>query len=153
MKKQFVFSKIFLKIQNFQNLVEKRLKRRGATDKRTQGHEESQKSWLIASDAIESVRARMFRQPRSKASSQLRISHGSFKSVSLDTFDAPSIPAFVRSVAQRLQDTSQPRFRKLRIFKNIFINYELKKYVFINVFRKINFIRDADSRAVVALPK
>ena len=99
MKKQFVFSKIFLKIQNFQNLEEKRLKRRGAADKRKQKHEESQKSWLIASVAVESVRAKPVRRRR-RSISKFRIS--SLKSVSLDAFDTPSVPAFVRSVTQRL---------------------------------------------------
>ena len=86
--------------------------------KQRQGQERRQKSCLTTKDAMESVRASSNRQPVCPS----RISRDSHKSVSLNAFDTPSVPAFVRSVRQRSWVVSHPRFWKFWIFKNIFEN-------------------------------
>ena len=86
--------------------------------KQRQGQERRQKSCLTTKDAMESDRASSNRQPVCPS----RISRDSHKSVSLNAFDTPSVPAFVRSVRQRSWVVSHPRFWKFWIFKNIFEN-------------------------------
>ena len=98
---------------------------------------------------MESVRASSNRQPLCPS----RISCSSHKSVSLNAFDTPSVPAFIRSVRQRSWVVSHPRFWKFWIFKNIFENTNFISMVFFNVSRNKNFLSCADSGTWLPPPK
>ena len=117
-----------------------------------QGQERRQKSCLTTKDALEPVRESSNHQPVCPS----RISRGSHKSVSLNAFDTPSVPAFVRSPTfgqTTLLSRLSSKILKVLNFQKYFRKYELFSMVFFNVSPNKNFLSCADSGSWFYLPK